>query len=93
MKGTFKSGQALYKFIPEHMPRPVTFCLFNSPPDIYFYMVEFVEMDADTSGNRVLGCFSLYFAQENHGKLNRFTQTLDMSIAAEPVKIGYCFPN
>jgi fructosamine-3-kinase len=45
MKGAFESEKALYSFVPEYVPKPVTYGSYHSQPDMHFYVAEYVEMD------------------------------------------------
>jgi hypothetical protein len=45
MKGAFESEKAVYSFVPEYVPKPVTYGSYHSRPDMHFYMAEYVEMD------------------------------------------------
>jgi hypothetical protein len=50
MKGAFEAEQALYTFIPGHVPQPVAWGTYIDDPDTHFYMCEFVEMYDDLPG-------------------------------------------
>jgi fructosamine-3-kinase len=44
MRGAFEAEKALYEFIPEHIPRPISFGTYKTRPDLHFYICEFVDM-------------------------------------------------
>ncbi|KAI0422329.1 Fructosamine/Ketosamine-3-kinase [Xylaria grammica] len=44
LKGAFEAENALYEFVPEYVPRPVSFGTYMTRPDLHFYICEFVEM-------------------------------------------------
>ncbi|KAI3341620.1 Fructosamine/Ketosamine-3-kinase [Ustulina deusta] len=44
MKGAFEAENALYEFIPEYVPRPVSFGTYMTRPDLHFYICDFVDM-------------------------------------------------
>ncbi|KAI1084014.1 Fructosamine kinase-domain-containing protein [Whalleya microplaca] len=52
MKGSFQAETALFNFIPEHVPRPITYGTYQSQPDTHFYLCEFVEMLEDVPSAR-----------------------------------------
>lgn len=47
MQGTFEAEQALYTFMPNHVPKPVGWGTYTDEPDTHFYLCEFVEMYDD----------------------------------------------
>lgn len=52
MKGTFEAEQALYRYNPEHAPKPVAWGTYADDPDTHFYLCEFVEMYDDLPSAR-----------------------------------------
>ncbi|KAI1368854.1 Fructosamine/Ketosamine-3-kinase [Xylaria arbuscula] len=44
MKGAFEAENALYDFIPEYVPRPVSYGTYMSRPDLHFYICDFVDL-------------------------------------------------
>ncbi|KAI0407018.1 Fructosamine kinase-domain-containing protein [Xylaria palmicola] len=44
MKGAFEGESALYDFMPEYVPRPVSFGTYSTRSDLHFYICEFVDM-------------------------------------------------
>ncbi|KEY66277.1 hypothetical protein S7711_02742 [Stachybotrys chartarum IBT 7711] len=52
MKGAFEAEQALYNFLPKHVPKPAAWGTYSSDPDTHFYLCEFVEMYDDLPSAR-----------------------------------------
>ncbi|KAI0428171.1 Fructosamine/Ketosamine-3-kinase [Xylaria sp. FL1042] len=44
MKGSFEAENALYEFIPEYVPRPVSYGTYMTHPDLHFYICDFVDL-------------------------------------------------
>ncbi|KAI0973177.1 Fructosamine/Ketosamine-3-kinase [Xylaria arbuscula] len=44
LKGAFEAENALYEFVPEYVPRPVSFGTYMTQPDVHFYICDFVDM-------------------------------------------------
>ncbi|TGJ85441.1 hypothetical protein E0Z10_g3295 [Xylaria hypoxylon] len=44
LKGAFEAENALYEFVPEYVPRPVSFGTYMTRSDLHFYICEFVDM-------------------------------------------------
>ncbi|KAL4799120.1 hypothetical protein BDV19DRAFT_385796 [Aspergillus venezuelensis] len=47
IKRAFEADQALYAFVPDHMPKPFAYGTYADHPDTHFYISEFVEMSDD----------------------------------------------
>ncbi|KAF2966274.1 hypothetical protein GQX73_g7307 [Xylaria multiplex] len=44
LKGNFEAENALYEFVAEYIPRPISFGTYMTRPDLHFYICEFVDM-------------------------------------------------
>ena len=44
MRGEFASQEAMYRYIPNMVPKPIISGQYASDPKMYFYLCEFVEM-------------------------------------------------
>ena len=44
MRGEYESMSAIYKELPDFVPKPVAVGSYASDPDIHFYLMEFVDM-------------------------------------------------
>ena len=44
MEGTFESESVLYRYCPNHVPKPISWGSYESDPDTWFYICEFRDM-------------------------------------------------
>ena len=55
MHGTFESKKTLHSFVPNNVPKPITWGTYKSLPDIRFYICAFHDMLDDFPGIGRLG--------------------------------------
>ncbi|KAI1133501.1 Fructosamine kinase-domain-containing protein [Nemania abortiva] len=66
LRGEFYGVTAMYKFIPDGVPRPVGWGTYVSDPDTHFYLCEFIEMIEELPDIRK---FSVMLAKLHHNSM------------------------